>query len=102
VNHTLKYGFEVTEGWKAIADNFQLRIEGPGVGHESVRNAIARMTPATFWDTPDVRRAVLTRLPGYRLSKFQDCLFEAFVLEVIENYLLDIAGTVRWLGTMSE
>jgi hypothetical protein len=34
----------------------------------------------------------------YRLSKFQDCLPERFALEVIENYLLDVAGTVRWLG----
>jgi IS66 Orf2 like protein len=33
-----------------------------------------------------------------RLSKFQDCLPEMFALEVIENYLLDVAGTVRWLG----
>jgi hypothetical protein len=45
---------------------------------------------------------VLARLPGYRLSKFQDCLPEKFALEVIENYLLDVAGTVRWLGGASE
>ncbi len=50
-----------------------------------------------FWDTPEVRRAVLARLPGYRLSKFQDCLPEKFALEVIENYLLDVTGTARWL-----
>jgi ATP-dependent Lhr-like helicase len=98
VNHTLKYGFEVLEGWKVVPDNFQLRIEGDGVGHESVRAAIARMTTATFWNEPDTRRAVLARLPDYRLTKFQDCLPETFALEVIERYLLDIEGTVRWLG----
>jgi ATP-dependent Lhr-like helicase len=97
INHTLKYGFEVLEGWKVIADNFQLRIEGPGVGHESVRRAIGKMASAAFWDAPDLRKAVLAKLPGYRLSKFQDCLPELFALEVIENYLLDVAGTVRWL-----
>lgn len=101
INHTLKYGFEVTQGWKVVADNFQLRIEGDGVGHESVRTAIASMASAAFWETPDVRRAVLARLPGYRLSKFQDCLPERFALEVIENYLLDVAGTVRWLTASS-
>ncbi len=101
VNHTLKYGFEVVEGWKVVADNFQLRIEGDGIGHESVQKAIRRMTTATFWDEPDTRRAVLARLPGYRLSKFQDCLPEKFGLEVIENYLLDVGGTVRWLGGTS-
>lgn len=98
VNHTLKYGFEVAEGWKIVADNFQLRIEGDGIGHESVRKAIGKMASEGFWDAPDMRRAVLAKLPGYRLSKFQDCLPEPFALEVIENYLLDVAGTVRWLG----
>lgn len=101
VNHTLKYGFEVAEGWKVVADNFQLRIEGDGIGHESVRKAIGKMTSAAFWDAPETRKAVLTRLPGYRLSKFQDCLPEKFALEVIERYLLDVEGTVRWLGGSS-
>jgi ATP-dependent Lhr-like helicase len=98
VNHTLKYGFEVAEGWKVVADNFQLRIEGDGVGHESVRKVVGRMASAEFWDSPDVRRAVLARLPGYRLSKFQDCLPERFALEVIERYLLDVDRTVTWLS----
>jgi ATP-dependent Lhr-like helicase len=98
VNHTLKYGFEVVEGWKVVADNFQLRIEGDGVDHESVRAAIERMCAAEFWTSPDMRRAVLARLPGYRLSKFQDCLPERFALETIGNYLLDVTGTVRWLA----
>lgn len=98
VNQTLKYGLEVAEGWKVVADNFQLRIEGDGIGHESVRAAIGRMGSPAFWDAPEMRRAVLARLPGYRLSKFQDCLPERFALEVIENYLLDVAGAVRWLA----
>ena len=97
VNHTLKYGFEVAEGWKVVADNFQLRIEGDGITHESVRAAIGKMMSPGFWDAPDTRRAVLARLPAYRLSKFQDCLPEKFALEVIERYLLDVEGTVRWL-----
>ncbi|HEY4014320.1 MAG TPA: DEAD/DEAH box helicase [Polyangiaceae bacterium] len=98
VNHTLKYGFEVSESWKVVPDNFQLRIEGDGVGHESVRVAIGKMASASFWDSPEVRRAVLARLPGYRLSKFQDCLPERFASETIENYLLDVRRTVEWLG----
>ena len=97
VNHTLKYGFEVAEGWKVVADNFQLRIEGTGVSHESVERAIDKMASPTFWDEPAMRKAVLARLPGYRLSKFQDCLPEKFALEVIENYLLDVRRTVAWL-----
>jgi ATP-dependent Lhr-like helicase len=109
VNHTLKYGFEVAEGWKVVADNFQLRIEGDGVAHEgdgvtheSVRKAIGKMASLGFWGAPDMRRAVLGKLPGYRLSKFQECLPETFALEVIESYLLDVRGTVRWLGSGDE
>ncbi len=98
VNHTLKYGFEVAEGWKVLPDNFQLRIEGDGITHESVRRALGKMATAAFWDAPDTRRAVLARLPGYRLSKFQDCLPEKFALEVIENYLLDVGQTIQWLS----
>lgn len=101
VNHTLKYGFETVEGWKVVADNFQLRIEGDGVGHETVRKTIGKMASADFWTTPDVRKAVLARLPGYRLSKFQDCLPEKFALEVIERYLLDVERTVAWLGELA-
>jgi ATP-dependent Lhr-like helicase len=56
------------------------------------------MATLAFWEQPDTRKAVLARLPGYRLSKFQDCLPEVFALEVVERYLLDVEGTVRWLG----
>jgi ATP-dependent Lhr-like helicase len=98
INHTLKYGLEVAGGWKVVADNLQLRIEGDGVTHESVRAVIGQMAGQSFWDTPDVRRAVLAKLPGYRLSKFQDCLPERFAVEVIERYLLDVEGAVGWLG----
>ncbi len=98
VNHTLKYGLEIKEGWKVIADNFQLRIEGDGITHQTVRDAIARMSTETFWTEPTLRKSLLGRLPNYRLSKFQDCLPEPFALEVIENYLLDVRTTLGWLG----
>jgi ATP-dependent Lhr-like helicase len=98
VNHTLKYGFDVAEGWKAVADNFQIRIEGDGITHDSVRAAIAKMASPEFWKDAETRHAVLTRLPAYRLSKFQDCLPEKFALEVIESYLLDVAGAIAWLA----
>lgn len=32
------------------------------------------------------------------LSKFQDAMPEAMALEMIGRYLLDVEGTVRWLG----
>ena len=68
-----------------------------GDGQFQSVGAIERMGSAEFWAAPGMRRAMLARLPGYRLTKFQDCLPERFALEVIENYLLDVAGTVSWL-----
>ena len=97
VNHTLKYGLEIAEGWRVVADNFLVRIDGDGVTHDTVRAAIRRLAVPDFWEEPDTRRAILTRLPNYRLSKFQDCLPERFALEVIENYLLDVKRTLGWL-----
>ena len=99
INHTLKYGLEIKEGWKVIADNFLLRIEGDGINHDTVGAAIARMSTASFWSDTALRKALLGRLPNYRLSKFQDCLPEALALEVIERYLLDTDGALRWLGS---
>ena len=101
VNHTLKYGLEILEGWKVVADNFELRIEGAGVGHETVRGAIGRVAAHEWWDEPKTREALLARLPEYRLSKFQPCLPEKYALEVVGRYLLDVEGTVEWLGRFS-
>lgn len=98
INHTLKYGLELSRGWKAVADNFLLRVEGEGLTHASLREAIAEMAAPAFWTAPETRKTLLGKLPGYRLSKFQDCLPERFALEVIERYLLDVEGTVKWLG----
>ncbi|MDI1434933.1 DEAD/DEAH box helicase [Polyangium sorediatum] len=97
VNHTIKYGLEIAEGWKVVADNFLVRIEGDGVTHETVRGAIRRIGEAGFWEAAETRRAMLARLPGYRLSKFQDCLPEKFALEVVAGYLLDVEGAARWV-----
>lgn len=97
INHTLKYGFEIKEGWKVVADNFLLRIEGNGIGHETVGAAIGKMGNPGFWTEPTFRRSLLGRLPNYRLSKFQDCLPEMFALETVERYLLDVEGAMGWL-----
>lgn len=95
VNHTYKYGFEILEGWKVVADNFQLRIEGDGVTHERVAAAIGKMDAPGFWEEPRIRTALLGKLPGYRLSKFQDCLPERYALETVERYLLEHGSVLR-------
>jgi ATP-dependent Lhr-like helicase len=98
VNHTIKYGLELLEGWKVIADNFQLRIEGAGITHHTMESAIAKLASAGWWEDPDTRTRLLARLPEYRLSKFQRCLPDGFALEVVGRYLLDVRRTVSWLN----
>lgn len=97
INHTMKMGLEIAEGWKVVADNFVVRIEGDGVTHETVREAIRKMSAPQWWRSPEMQQAILARLPGYRLSKFQDCLPERFALEMVAGYLLDVDGVVGWL-----
>lgn len=97
VNHTLKYGLEILEGWKVVADNFLVRIEGDGINHDTVRAAIRKLSDTGWWHDPQTTHTVLSRLPEYRLSKFQPCLPERYALDVVGAYLLDIPRTVEWL-----
>lgn len=90
INQTLKHALEWSQSWKVVADNFELRISGAGVSDSAVRAAIRGMAVGEFWDRPETGRALLAKLPAYRLSKFQDALPEAFAVEMVGTYLLDV------------
>ena len=98
INYTLKYALEHLGGWKVVADNFVLRVEGDGVTHDTVGAIIDRIARDAFWCDADAWRAILAKLPEYRLSKFQQALPEAASREMIGAYLLDVAGTRSFLG----
>jgi ATP-dependent Lhr-like helicase len=51
-----------------------------------------------FWRDEATWRAILARLPEYRLSKFQQALPEAIAVELVGAYLLDAEGTRAYLG----
>lgn len=97
INHTLRYGFEILEGWTVIPDNFRIRIEGDGVGPKAINDAIEQMSARDFWAAPDTQRQLLARLPEYRLSKFQRAMPESACLEMISSYMLDTKGAARFL-----
>lgn len=99
INHTLKYGLEVIGGWKVVADNVQLRVEGDGVTHGAIDAVAERMAGEGFWQDEGIWRAILARLPEYRLSKFQQALPEALAVELVGAYLLDAQGTRAYLTT---
>lgn len=97
INHTLKYALAETTGWKIIADNWHLRIEGDGISHGAVEQAILDISVPGFWDDLDVWQRIIAKVPPYRLSKFQPALPPRFEQEMLGRYLLDIAGTRRFL-----
>lgn len=97
INHTLKYALNETQGWKIVADNWHLRIEGDGVGPGAVEEAILDISIPGFWQDLDVWQRIIAKVPPYRLSKFQPALPPRFAQEMLGRYLLDIAGTRRFL-----
>lgn len=99
INNTLKTAMDWLGGWKIVADNFQLRIEGERTSERTIEDTIAAMSDRSFWDAAETRRALLGRLPSYRLSKFQRALPDAASAEVVARYLLDVPATWEWLAT---
>ncbi|MCC6552722.1 MAG: DEAD/DEAH box helicase, partial [Polyangiaceae bacterium] len=92
INHTRKYALESLSGWKVVGDNVLLRIEGDGVTRGAVDEVIDRMADERFWSDEGTWRAILARLPPYRLSKFQGVLPEAMAVELVAGHLLDAEG----------
>jgi ATP-dependent Lhr-like helicase len=97
INHTLKYGLQFHHDWKIAVDNFKLKLEGNSLGFSTLSAAIDRMCHRAFWQDEETQHFMLSQLPQYRLSKFQQALPEAYSLEMVSSYLLDISKTVQFL-----
>jgi ATP-dependent Lhr-like helicase len=100
VNHTLKYGLEWLQGWRVVADNFLLRIEGEGVSRAAVTSAIQTMSASGFWQDEETRSGVLARVPDYRLSKFQPALPAWAAAEMVGSFLLDFDSASSFLARL--
>ena len=98
INHTLKYGLQHGHDWKIVADNFCLKIEGDSVGPNTLDLSLREMRTQQFWDSPATQSFILSELPEYRLSKFQQALPNLFSLEMIQNYLLDVPAALAFLA----
>jgi len=97
INQTLRYALAELTGWKIVCDNFHLRIEGDGVSHQRVVQAIEQLADPAFWDDAERWTKIVARVPPYRLSKFQDALPPRFQLELLGRYLLDLDGARRFV-----
>jgi ATP-dependent Lhr-like helicase len=97
INQTLKYAIEHAAGWRAVPDNFALRIEGDGLGFDAMDALLGKLRGDGFWGDAALRAALVARVPPYRLSKFQRALPDAAQVEMLGAYLLDFAGTGTFL-----
>ncbi|MCP4444857.1 MAG: DEAD/DEAH box helicase [Myxococcales bacterium] len=93
INHTIKYILTLLGGWKVVADNLHLRLEGESVAPDPVQEIFDRMRTEAFWQDEDIWSRVYASLPEYRLSKFQPAMPEACSREMVAGYLLDVPGT---------
>lgn len=74
INATIKHILKECHGWDISADNLKLRISGDGVLDGGFEDALVRLKTDDFWQNELPWRAILARLPEYRLSKFQQVL----------------------------
>lgn len=100
INRTLRYVFEHVCGFKAVSDNFQIRIEGDRLTHEAIDNIVAKMQSSSFWEDRTVWGPIVGGMPTYRLSKFQRALPDHFADEMIVDYLLDLNGAQTLIASM--
>jgi ATP-dependent helicase Lhr and Lhr-like helicase len=89
INQTLKYAIERQGRWKVMPDNFAVKIHGDGVSVDAVSAILNELRGPGFWEDPDNRRALLSLVPEYRLSKFQRVLPDRWQVEMVGAYLLD-------------
>jgi ATP-dependent Lhr-like helicase len=102
INQTLKYAIELVGGWKVVADNFSLRIEGDGVSHGTVDEVLAKLRAPGFWTSPETKTAIRARVPPFRLSKFQRALPPEAETEFVANSFLDFEGAGRVVNAGGE
>lgn len=97
INQTLKYALEWKGGWKAVPDNFAIKIQGDGASMDRVLELVEELRKPGFRSSADTQAKLRSLVPDYRLSKFQQCLPDRQQTEMVGQYLLDFDGTSRWL-----
>jgi ATP-dependent Lhr-like helicase len=101
IHQTLKYAIEWKGDWKVAADNFSLKIQGDGVSFDSVGKVLTELRAPGFWEAEETRAKLRSKVPEYRLSKFQKVLPDRWQTEMVGAYLLDFEGAARVLGGSS-
>jgi len=99
INTTLRYALEaVGAPWLISTDNFGLSLKGSGLTLAEMRQLVAKISTAKFWQDDKLWQEVTETLPSYRLSKFQPLMPDWVEQEMIAAYLLDVEGARKWLA----
>ncbi len=102
VNSTIRYALlALHPDWKITPDNYTVRIRGD-VDQPLFRETVERLRDLEFWEDPELWRLISAGFPNYRLSKFQPLMPPWVEREMLAAYLLDVAGTWRWLTGNAE
>jgi ATP-dependent Lhr-like helicase len=98
INGTLRYALQAMHpDWRIVPDNFLVKIKG-NWKREEFQDAVRRLADIEFWEDEALWRGVGASLPNYRLSKFQSLVPPWVEREMLASYLLDVAGTWRWIS----
>ncbi|MBA2321037.1 MAG: DEAD/DEAH box helicase, partial [Deltaproteobacteria bacterium] len=95
INRLLAAGLESLTGDKWVVGNLTLKSKTPGMA--KARDAVRRLRELD-WETLAIERA--HELARGRISKFQPCLPVAAEDRLLAERLLDVPGTLRFLGTV--
>ena len=93
VNQTLRYAINIEGGWTVRADNFKLEIKAGLAQRERIKQVLKTLISPSFWRDDRLLDKYMSRLPDYRLSKFQKVLPKAQSMEFIGSFLLDFPQT---------
>jgi ATP-dependent Lhr-like helicase len=96
VNRLLSAGLEETSGKRWVAGNLSVRCKDVPV--TAARDAVAGLA-ALDWE--QVAATAAHRMARGMVSKFQPCLPEAAEDRLLAEKLLDVAGTLRFLGAVT-
>ncbi|MBN2526830.1 MAG: hypothetical protein JXR76_10595 [Deltaproteobacteria bacterium] len=62
-----------------------------------MQDAIKKISTTGFWQSQETTHALMSRLPEYRLSKFQRAFPARMAVELVGRYLLDVEATERFV-----
>lgn len=97
VNSTLRFAFEVELHAEVQTTNEYIKIKSNNLTWNQFTQTLKTISNEHYWDNPDTIRKIISLMPNYRLSKFQDYLPDELQLRIVADTILDIKKTKHFL-----